>query len=137
MIVAFGIILAAVILIFVIWMLLARRLREKYAALWLIIGLAVLVLGLWPQLLLALTDFLGVQVPANLLFSAAIVLLLAVALHHSWELSQAEDEIRRSAEESAIARAEIQRLSERLDALEKTTTDDGRREPPAAKPDAF
>ncbi|MCI2958016.1 DUF2304 domain-containing protein [Agromyces atrinae] len=137
MIVAFGIILAAVILIFVIWMLLARRLREKYAALWLIIGLAVLVLGLWPQLLLALTDFLGVQVPANLLFSAAIVLLLAVALHHSWELSQAEDEIRRSAEESAIARAEIQRLSERLDALEGRSTDDGRSEPPTAKPDAL
>ena len=35
------------------------------------------------------------QVPANLLFSLAIVLLLGVALHLSWELSQAEDEIRR------------------------------------------
>ena len=35
-----------------IWMLLARKLREKYAVMWLVIGLAVLVLGIFPQLLL-------------------------------------------------------------------------------------
>ena len=99
-------------------MLLARKLREKYAAMWLIIALAVLVLGIFPQLLLWLTDSLGVQVPANLLFALAIVLLLGVALHHSWELSQAEDEIRRLAEEAALARAELVALTDRIDALE-------------------
>ena len=72
MIVFFGIALALVILVIVIWMLLARKLREKYAVMWLVIGLAVLILGVFPQLLLWLTDTLGVQVPANLLFSLAI-----------------------------------------------------------------
>lgn len=119
MIVFFGIALALLILVIVVWMLLARKLREKYAVMWLVIGLAVLVLGIFPQLLLWLTDTLGVQVPANLLFSLAIVLLLGVALHLSWELSQAEDEIRRSAEEAAIARAEIAELDERVAALEE------------------
>lgn len=112
MIVVGGIILAAIIILLVVWMLLTRKLREKYAALWLIIGLGVLILGLFPQLLLWLTGALGVQVPANLLFSLAIVLLLGVGLHLSWELSQAEDEIRRLAEEAALAR-------ERLDVLER------------------
>ncbi len=118
MIVFAGIGFAVVILIIVIWMLLARKLREKYAAMWLIIGLAVLVLGIFPQLLLWLTAAFGVQVPANLLFSLAIVLLLGVALHHSWELSQAEDEIRRLAEEAALARAELDAMTLRLDALD-------------------
>lgn len=118
MIVFVGITLALVILIIVVWMLLARKLREKYAAMWLVIGFAVLILGIFPQLLLWLTSVLGVQVPANLLFSLAIVLLLGVALHLSWELSQAEDEIRRVAEEAAIARAEIEQLSVRVQALE-------------------
>jgi len=113
-----GIVLAIVILVIVIWMLLARKLREKYAAMWLIIALAVLVLGVFPQLLLWLTDTLGVQVPANLLFALAIVLLLGVALHHSWELSQAEDEIRRLAEESALARAELVAVGDRIEVLE-------------------
>ncbi|MCR2810251.1 MULTISPECIES: DUF2304 domain-containing protein [unclassified Microbacterium] len=120
MIVVFSIALALLILVIVVWMLLARKLREKYAVMWLIIGLAVLVLGVFPQLLLRLTETLGVQVPANLLFSLAIVLLLGVTLHLSWELSQAEDEIRRVAEEAAIARTEIAALHDRVADLERT-----------------
>lgn len=118
MIVLFGIALALLILVIVIWMLLARKLREKYAVMWLVIGLAVLLLGVVPELLLWLTRLLGVQVPANLLFSLAIVLLLGVALHLSWELSQAEEEIRRVAEEAAISRAELESLEARIVALE-------------------
>lgn len=115
MIVISGILLAVLMLGVVMWLLLTRRLREKYAVLWLVIGVVVLILGLFPQLLLGLTSFFGVQVPANLLFALAIVLLLGVTLHLSWELSQAEDEIRRTAEESAILRAQLDRLQERVD----------------------
>ena len=97
MIVFFGIALALVLIVVVIAMLLTRRLREKYAALWLVIGVGVLILGIFPQLLLGLTRVFGVELPANLLFAIAIVLLLGVALHLSWELSQAEEEIRRTA----------------------------------------
>ncbi|WP_344052387.1 DUF2304 domain-containing protein [Microbacterium lacus] len=118
MIVLGGILLALAILILVMWMLLTRRLREKYAVLWLVIGLAVLILGVFPQLLLWLTAVLGVQLPANLLFSLAIVLLLAVSLHLSWELSQAEDEIRRTAEEIAILHADLDLLRARVDVLD-------------------
>lgn len=132
MIVFVGIALALVILIIVAWMLLARKLREKYAVMWLVIGFAVLILGIFPQLLLWLTSALGVQVPANLLFSLAIVLLLGVTLHLSWELSQAEDEIRRTAEESAIARAQIEQLAERVERLEADAA--GAARPGTARP---
>ncbi|WP_375384738.1 DUF2304 family protein [uncultured Microbacterium sp.] len=123
MIVIGGIVLALIILVIVIRMLLTRTLREKYAVMWLVIGVVVLVLGLFPQLLLWLTNSLGVQVPANLLFALAIVLLLGVALHLSWELSQAEGEIRRLAEEAAIVRAEVERTNRRLDALQHRLDD--------------
>lgn len=119
MIVVAGIALALLALVLVGWMLVTRRLREKYAVMWIVIALCVLTLGLFPQLLLGATTLLGVQVPANLLFALAIVLLLGVSLHLSWELSQAEDEIRRVAEEAAISRAEIDQLEDRLDALER------------------
>lgn len=118
MIVLFGILLAVVMLTVVMWLLLTRRLREKYAVLWLVIGIIVLILGIFPQLLLGLTDLLGVQVPANLLFALSIVLILGVTLHLSWELSQAEDEIRRTAEEAAILRAQLEQLSARVDRWE-------------------
>lgn len=117
MIVFFGIALALVLIIAVVAMLLTRRLREKYAALWLVIGLGVLILGVFPQLLLSLTQAFGVELPANLLFAIAIVLLLGVALHLSWELSQAEEEIRRTAEEVTILRAQLEALAARVDEL--------------------
>ncbi|MBS1906033.1 MAG: DUF2304 domain-containing protein [Actinobacteria bacterium] len=119
MIVIVGITVAVVILAIVGWMLLTRRMREKYAVMWILIALALLVLGVFPNLLLWATALFGVQVPANMLFAVAIVLLLGVALHLSWELSQAEDEIRRTAEEAAISRAELEGLRNRLSALEE------------------
>lgn len=110
MILVVGIVLAAGIVALVLWMLLTRRLREKYAALWLVIAVAVLVVAAFPGLLEGLTALLGVQLPSNLLFATAILLLLGVALHLSWELSHAEDEIRRLAEETAILRLRVDEI---------------------------
>lgn len=110
MIVIAGIALALLVLAIIISMLLRRQLREKYATLWLLIGVVILVLAIFPGLLLGLANALGVVVPANLIFALALVLLIGVALHLSWELSQAEDEVRRVAEDVAILRAEVEEL---------------------------
>ncbi len=115
MIIAAGIAFAIVVLAIIIGLLLKRQLREKYATLWLVIGLALLVISVFPGLLLQLTDVLGVEVPANLIFALSIVLLVGVALHLSWELSRAEDEIRRLAEETAILRTDLDELRGRCD----------------------
>ncbi|EFQ81789.1 hypothetical protein HMPREF0063_12991 [Aeromicrobium marinum DSM 15272] len=110
MIIVFAIGFSVVILGIIVSLLLRRQLREKYAVMWLLIGLTVLVLSIWPGLLVIMAELVGVQVPANLLFTLALGLLLAVALHLSWELSRAEEEIRRVAEEVAINRAALDRL---------------------------
>lgn len=122
MIVFVGIALAVLILVIVLWMLLTRKLREKYAVLWLVIAVSVLIVGLFPGLLGGLTALLGVQVPSNLLFATAILLLLGVALHHSWELSQVEEETRRLAEEAAILRTQLESVEGRLAKLEAPRT---------------
>lgn len=87
-----------------------NRFREKYAALWLIIGAGALALAAFPKLLEAVSRLLGVQVASNLLFALCILLLLGVCLHHSWELSVAEDRSRTLAEEVALLHAAVQRL---------------------------
>lgn len=115
MIVIIGVVFALFILAIIVWMLLSHRLREKYAILWLVIGIAMLVLTIFPNLLFWLSEVLGVQVPANLLFVAALALLIGVTLHQSWELSTGEDETRRVAEEVAILRAEIETLRTELE----------------------
>lgn len=105
-----GVVFALAVLVLIVVLLLKRRLREKYAVLWLVIGVAFLVLALFPSLLRGLAQLVGVAVPSNLLFAMLLALLVGVCLHLSWELSTAEEEIRRVAEEVAILRAQLERL---------------------------
>ena len=125
MIVFAGIAFAVAVLGIILVLLLKRQLREKYATMWLLIGLMLLVISVFPGLLLAMTHMLGVEVPANLIFALAIVLLVGVTLHLSWELSRAEDEIRRLAEEVAIVRVDLDGL---FDSRSHTDTGETRRD---------
>jgi hypothetical protein len=105
-----GFLLVLAILLFVFEMLRRKHLREKYAVLWIVIGIGMLVLVAFPQLLFWASQMMGVQVPSNLLFAMALLLLVSVCLHLSFEQSQSEDEVRILAEEVGILRLKIQRL---------------------------
>lgn len=112
------------VLLFVIEMLRRQKIREKYAVLWIVIGLASLLLAAFPELLTWAARIVGVQVPSNLLFAIAVILLMGVTLHLSREVSEAEDEIRALAEEVAILRADLRDLQDQL------AVDPGRRPVP-------
>ena len=99
---AFFVAIAALIMVFVVYLLRSRKLREKYAALWLVVGLLSLILAIFPSLLERTASLLGVEVPSNLLFVLAILLLLGVTLHLSLEISRLEDETRVLAEHVAM-----------------------------------
>jgi hypothetical protein len=110
MIVPIGIAFALAVLAVIIILLVRRKLREKYAVLWLVIGCATLLLALFPGMLVWLSEVMGVQVASNLLFAMSLALLIGVTLHLSWELSMSEEEVRRVAEEIAILRADVDSL---------------------------
>lgn len=92
-------------------MLRRKKLREKYAALWILVGIGTLILAAFPSLLTIVAERVGVQLPSNLLFIISILLLLGVCLHLSWELSAVEDETRTLAEEVAILRTMVEDIS--------------------------
>ncbi|AHH93529.1 hypothetical protein GCM10010174_31260 [Kutzneria viridogrisea] len=108
-----GIIGSVIILGLIIELLRRRQLTEKYAVLWLVIGIIILVLTcLGQDGLTMLAHSVGFYVPSNLLFFLAILFLLGVTLHLSWELSRVEDETRKLAEDLAILRLEVEQLTE-------------------------
>ncbi|CED91376.1 MULTISPECIES: DUF2304 domain-containing protein [Actinomyces] len=98
----FYLLIAALVVAFVFTLLRGGKLREKYAALWILVGIAIVLLAVVPGLLSSLAHLLGFEVPSNLLFVLAIFLLLGVTLHHSLEISRLEDETRILAENIAI-----------------------------------
>lgn len=107
-----GSIVVVAILFFVFEMLRRQKLREKYAVLWIVIGIGTLLLAAFPALLEQASGLLGIQVPANLLFITTLVLLVGVCLHLSREQSQAEDEVRILCEEVALLKVELSALQQ-------------------------
>ncbi|MDK1327193.1 DUF2304 domain-containing protein [Arthrobacter sp. zg-Y1143] len=101
----------------VVWLLRQRKLREKYAVLWILVGLATLVLAGFPQLLSIAAEVTGFALPSNLLFLLAILLPIGVCLHLSLEISVVEDETRALAEEAAILRAQLDSLQATVDGM--------------------
>ena len=89
-----------------------RRLKERYALLWLATGIVLLVLSAWRGGLNTIAGWLGVGTyPPAILFAAAILFVIAVLLHYSTVLSRLTDDNVVLAQEIAILRA-------RLDAIE-------------------
>jgi hypothetical protein len=85
-----------------------RRLREKYAVMWVVVALGTLVVAIFPGLLIWASQLVGVEVPANLLFFGASMFLLLVSIQHSYELGRLEERSRTLAEEVALLRLELE-----------------------------
>jgi hypothetical protein len=97
------------------YLLRTRRIREKYAGIWIALAAAVVILGIFPQLAFWLSDLVGVETPVNLVFAAAFLVLLLVCIQLSAEVSNLEEETRTLAEEIALLRLDVTELAARVD----------------------
>ncbi len=86
--------IASVLLIIIVLELIrGRRLKERYALLWLVTGLVLLVLSAWRGGLNTIAGWLGVSgYPPAILFAAAILFVIVVLLHYSTVLSKLADQ---------------------------------------------
>ena len=86
--------IAAVIMLGLIFELIRRRhLRERYALVWVLTGLALLTLALWRQGLNTLASWAGVKTyPPSIFFAAILFFMLVLVLHFSIVLSRLSDQ---------------------------------------------
>lgn len=101
---------AAGVIALILELLRRRQLREKYAVLWLLVGFGIFSFTAFPPLLGWVAGAARVEIPINLLFFVAIILLLAVTMHLSWESSRLEERTRLLAEEVALLRSAMESL---------------------------
>ena len=86
--------LASVLLILVVLELIRRRsLRERYALLWLLTGVVLLVLSAWRGGLNTIARWVGVETyPPAVLFAVGALFVLLVLLHYSTVISKLHDQ---------------------------------------------
>ena len=85
---------ASILLVLVVLELIRkRRLRERYALLWLATGIVLLVLSLWRSGLNTIAGWLGVKgYPPAVLFAVATLFILLVLLDYSTVISKLADQ---------------------------------------------
>ena len=96
-----------------------RRLVERYALIWMVVAVTLLVLAIWTDLLSWGTNLVGIEVPANGLFIVAIGVTFLLLLHFSVATS-------RLSEETKILAQEVARLDGELRARTESDQPDNR-----------
>jgi hypothetical protein len=101
--------IASLLLLLVVFELIrSRRLRERYALLWLAAGVVLLVLSVWRDSVNTLADWVGVETyPPAVLFAVASLFILLVLLHYSTVISRLSDQNTILAQRIAILEAEL------------------------------
>ncbi len=111
---------ASLLLLFVVLELIrGRRLKERYALLWIATGLVLLVLSAWRDGLNTIAGWLGVGTyPPAILFAAATLFVIVVLLHYSTVLSKLTDE-------NVVLAQRLALLEERVRRTEAEERNDG------------
>ena len=110
---------AAIIALLVVLELVRRRhLSEEYSLLWLGTALAMLLLGLWRDLLHQLAAAINIYDPTNLLFLLALLFLLFIQLWFSTVITRLTRENKEAAQQIALLRHQMS---------QSATKDDGQR----------
>jgi hypothetical protein len=86
--------LASLVLVIVVFELIrSRRLRERYALLWLVTGVVLVALSAWRGGLNTIAGWLGVRgYPPAVLFAVGLLFVILVLLHYSTVISRLTDQ---------------------------------------------
>jgi hypothetical protein len=84
---------AFVLIVVVLELIRSRRLRERYAMLWLLTGIVLFALSLWRNGLNTMAGWLGVETyPPAILGAVGALFILVVLLHYSTVISRLSDQ---------------------------------------------
>ena len=108
---------ASVLLVLVVLELIrGRRLKERYALLWLATGVVLLVLSAWRGGLNTIAGWLGVSgYPPAILFAAATLFVILVLLHYSTAISKLADQNVLLAQRLALLEERLRRRGEAVE----------------------
>jgi hypothetical protein len=101
-------IVSLLLLVGVFELIRSRRLRERYALLWVATGLVLVVLSAWRGGLNTIAGWLGVTgYPPAVLFAVGLLFVVLVLLHYSTVISKLADQNTILAQRLAILEAKL------------------------------
>jgi len=98
----FALVIGIGIFVAIIEMVRRRKLGEEYSFLWLIIGIGIVVLVLWQDLLEWLTHLIGAIAQTTTIFIFGFVIVILINLHYSVKITKLSRQVKELAQQIAI-----------------------------------
>lgn len=102
-----AIVIGLILIIHIFDLVRRRKLREEYSWLWLLSGGGIFLLAVWPDLLLAITRFLGILFPVSTLFFFGLIFVILICIQFSVRISKMTLEIKNLAQKIALLEGEL------------------------------
>lgn len=100
---------SVVLLVVILELIRRRRLREKYAILWIVTSIVLLAMSLWRDSVDTIAGFAGVGYAPAILFAVGALFVLVVLLHYSTVISKLADQNTVLAQKIALLEARLAR----------------------------
>ncbi len=84
-----------------------KRIDFRYALAWLFVDIIIIVMAIFPQAMVGLSDILGVASPVNMVLFVGLCLALVVIFSLSMSVSRLADKVRKLSQEIAIIRKDM------------------------------
>lgn len=102
MIYSFSIIFSIVFILFLLNLVRNNKLDEKYSILWLIFGIIILIVSIFPELIIKIAELFNVYYPPALLLLFAILILGTYIVHITITITKQNKMIVKLTQEIAI-----------------------------------
>ena len=94
-------------ILFIIRLVRKKKLEEKYSMMWLIAGIIILLVSLFPNIIVKISSLVGVYYPPSLMFLLAIIILGACLIHVSVVITKQNKMIVRLNQEVGILKEKL------------------------------
>jgi hypothetical protein len=79
-----------------------RKLKEKYAILWLFAGAGILLIAIFDNVLIWITNLLGITLPVNTVFFVGFFFLTIINLHFTLVISNLSEQNKKIVQKIAL-----------------------------------
>jgi hypothetical protein len=110
----FVVLAGVAILLFVLYLVRNKHLREQYALLWILAALVLIFSAVFIEWLEKLSHAVGIDYPPAFLFLIAIVMMLVLQIHFSTVISNLREQNRTLIQDLGILTAQVRDLRARI-----------------------
>lgn len=109
MIYIFAIVFAIIFELFILNLVRRNKLDEKYSILWILLGVIILVVALFPNIIVPIANWFSVYYPPTLMLLFALMVLGTYIIHISIVITKQNKMIIKLTQELAIVKEETQK----------------------------